>query len=242
MSDSKNQPGTDDKVSLGDEDESIKVLEESVMRLWEVVNNLTRLKPSKRGEFHVTIFGSARIQPEHWVYEAVRDLATELAEMGCGIVTGGGPGLMQAANEGAAMAGPEAKERSMGIRVHLPFEQGTNPFVGQVFEHRTFFSRLHHFVLVSEAFVVLPGGIGTTMELMMVWQLLQVRKLRKTPLILMGNMWEDLVEWSKKYMLRPELEMANKEDLLIPQCVQTAKETIGLIRSCHQDWLKSENI
>jgi uncharacterized protein (TIGR00730 family) len=156
--------------------------------------------------------------------------------MGCGIVTGGGPGLMQAANEGAAMAGPEAKERSMGIRVHLPFEQGTNPFIGQVFEHRTFFSRLHHFVLVSEAFVVLPGGIGTTMELMMVWQLLQVRKLQKTPLILLGDMWEELVEWSRKYMLQPEFQMANKEDLLIPQCVKTAVETIALIRSAHEEW------
>jgi uncharacterized protein (TIGR00730 family) len=238
MSEDKNLPGSEDSLSLGDEDEAIKVLEDSVMRLWDVVNNLTRLKPSKRGEFHVTIFGSARINPDHWVYEAVRDLAAELARMGCGIVTGGGPGLMQAANEGAAMAGPEAKERSMGIRVHLPFEQGTNPFVGQVFEHRTFFSRLHHFVLVSEAFVVLPGGIGTTMELMMVWQLLQVRKLQKTPLILLGDMWEELVEWSKKYMLQPEFQMANKEDLLIPQCVKTAAETIALIRSAHEEWSK----
>jgi uncharacterized protein (TIGR00730 family) len=236
MSEDKNLPGSEDSLSLGDEDEAIKVLEDSVMRLWDVVNNLTRLKPSKRGEFHVTIFGSARIQPEHWVYEAVRDLAAELARMGCGIVTGGGPGLMQAANEGAAMAGPEAKERSMGIRVHLPFEQGTNPFVGQIFEHRTFFSRLHHFVMVSEAFVVLPGGIGTTLELMMVWQLLQVRKIQKIPLILLGDMWEELVEWSKKYMLQPEFEMANKEDLQIPHCVKTAAETIALIRSAHEEW------
>jgi uncharacterized protein (TIGR00730 family) len=240
MSEDKNLPGSEDSLSLGDEDEAIKVLEDSVMRLWDVVNNLTRLKPSKRGEFHVTIFGSARINPDHWVYEAVRDLAAELAQMGCGIVTGGGPGLMQAANEGAAMAGPEAKERSMGIRVHLPFEQGTNPFVGQVFEHRTFFSRLHHFVLVSEAFVVLPGGIGTTMELMMVWQLLQVRKLQKTPLILLGDMWEELVEWSKKYMLQPEFQMANKEDLQIPQCVKTAAETIALIRSAHEEWVNKK--
>jgi uncharacterized protein (TIGR00730 family) len=240
MSEDKDLTGPEDSLSLGDEDEAIKVLEDSVMRLWDVVNNLTRLKPTKRGEFHVTIFGSARIQSDHWVYDAVRDLAAELARMGCGIVTGGGPGLMQAANEGAAMAGPEAKERSMGIRVHLPFEQGTNPFVGQVFEHRTFFSRLHHFVLVSEAFVVLPGGIGTTMELMMVWQLLQVRKIQKIPLILLGDMWEELVAWSKKYMLQPEFGMANKEDLLIPQCVKTAEETIALIRSAHEEWVKGE--
>lgn len=238
MNEDKNPPGSEDSLSLRDEDAAIKVLEDSVMRLWDVVNNLTRLRSSSRKEFHVTIFGSAQVQPDHWVYEAVRDLAFELARMGCGIVTGGGPGLMQAANEGAAQAGPEAKKRSMGIRVHLPFEQGTNPFVGKVFEHRTFFSRLHHFVLVSESFVILPGGIGTTMELMMVWQLLQVRKLQKTPLILLGDMWEDLVDWSKKYMLQPDLKMANKEDLLIPQCVKTAEETIALIRSAHEEWSK----
>ncbi len=231
----------EDSLSLGDEEKAIKVLEDSVMRLWDVVNNLTRLRPSKRDVFDVTIFGSARIQPDHWIYEAVRDLAAELARMGCGIVTGGGPGLMQAANEGAAMAGPEAKERSMGIRVHLPFEQGTNPFVGQVFEHRTFFSRLHHFVLVSEAFVVFPGGIGTAMELMMIWQLLQVRKLVNTPLILVGEMWEELIEWSKKHMLLPDFEMANEEDLIIPQCVKTADEAIAIIRSSHKEWLKSES-
>lgn len=112
-----------DSISLGDEAQVVAVLRESVQGLWEVVNNLTRLRPTKRPEFRVTIFGSARIASDHWVYAAVRDLAAELALMGCGIVTGGGPGLMQAANEGAALAGPEAQARSVGIRVHLPGSQ-----------------------------------------------------------------------------------------------------------------------
>src|SRR5512143_3050533 len=157
-------------VSLADEERVAELLSQSVLGLWEVVNNLTRLRPTRRDEFRVTIFGSARIPREHWVYTAVHDLAAELVRMGCAVITGGGPGLMQAANEGAASVGPEAPGRSVGIRIHLPFEQDTNPFVGEMYEHGTFFSRLHHFVIASDAFVVVPGGIGTVLELMMVWQ------------------------------------------------------------------------
>jgi len=227
-----------DSISLGDEARVVAALRESVQGLWEVVNNLTRLRPTKRPEFRVTIFGSARIASDHWVYAAVRDLAAELARMGCGIVTGGGPGLMQAANEGAALAGPEAQARSIRIRVHLPFEQEVNAFVGEAYAHRTFFSRLHHFVLVSDAFVVVPGGIGTVLELAMIWQLLQVRKLNRTPLILIGRMWADFVAWGRQYLLRPEFPLANPEDLAIPHCVDTAEQAIALIRGCHQEWLR----
>jgi predicted Rossmann-fold nucleotide-binding protein len=83
--------------------------------------------------------------------------------MGCAVITGGGPRLMEAANQGAALAGTSAS--NIGIRVHLPFEQEVNPFVSESYEHRTFFSRLHHFVLLSDALVVVPGGIGTALEL-----------------------------------------------------------------------------
>jgi len=189
--------GSSDIIRLGDEGPAIQVISQAVLGLWEVVNNLTRLRPTRRERYRVTIFGSARTGSDHWVYEAVRDLAAELTRLGCDIVTGGGPGLMQAANEGARMAGADVDRGSVGIRVDLPFEQDVNPFVTQMFEHRTFFSRLHHFVLVSDAFVVVPGGIGTVLETMMIWQLLQVRKLYNTPLILAGPMWADLVEWGK---------------------------------------------
>src|SRR5204862_5730969 len=90
---------------------------------------------------------------------------------------------------------------AVGIRVDLPFEQEVNPFVEQAFEHKTFFTRLHHFVLTSDAFVVTPGGIGTVLELMMIWQLLQVRHVRDIPLILVGKMWGSLVEWARTHLL-----------------------------------------
>ena len=84
-------------------------------------------------------------------------------------------------------ADPDGKPESVGIRVELPFEQDVNAFVTEAFEHKTFFTRLHHFVLVSDAFIVTPGGIGTVLETLMVWQLLQVRHLHDTPLILAGT-------------------------------------------------------
>ena len=237
VDESDNRP-EGDFVNLNNEPQVVELLVQSVQGLWEVVNNLTRLRPTKRADFRVTIFGSARIPSDHWVYAEVRDLASDLARMGCGIVTGGGPGLMEAANEGVALVDPEASGRNIGIRVHLPFEQEVNAFVGQTYEHRTFFSRLHHFVLVSDAFVVVPGGIGTVLELAMIWQLLQVRKLDRTPLILIGRMWADFVSWSREYLLRSEFPLASPEDLAIPHCVNNAGEAIALIRKRHEEWLR----
>ena len=183
------------------------------------------LRPTRRQRYRVTIFGSARTDPDHWAYAAVRDLGAELTRLDCDIITGGGPGLMQAANEGASRAGADPDRGSVGIRVDLPFEQDVNPFVGQAFEHRTFFSRLHHFVLVSDAFVVVPGGIGTVLETMMIWQLLQVRKLHDTPLILAGAMWPELIEWARRSMLRPDGPLASPEDFAIPTCCRTGPES-----------------
>jgi len=113
-------------VSLGDEEAVKEVLAASVLDLWKVVNNLTRLRPSKRERYRVAIFGSARARPGTFVYDEVKRLAAAFAAMRCDIVTGGGPGLMQAANEGARDAGAPG---SMGIGIELPFEQGVNPFV-----------------------------------------------------------------------------------------------------------------
>ena len=234
----ENKPGS---VSLADEEAVKQILVSTVFGLWEIVNNLTRLKPSRRERYRVTIFGSARAKPGTFVYEEVKRVAAALAEMGCDIITGGGPGLMQAANEGAAAAGAPERNRSVGIRVELPFEQEVNPFVEQAFEHKTFFSRLHHFVLTSDAFVVSPGGIGTVLELMMIWQLLQVQHVHDTPLILVGNMWAELVDWAKKNLLKPELSSAGPEDVAIPRCVNTADEAIALLRDQHVKWLSEKN-
>src|SRR5947199_7959802 len=106
-------------VSLADEEGVKQILVGTALGLWEVVNNLTRLKPSKRERYRVTIFGSARAQPGTYVYDEVKRVAAVLAEMGCDIITGGGPGLMQAANEGAASANAPERNRSVGIRVEL---------------------------------------------------------------------------------------------------------------------------
>ena len=221
-------------VSLADEEGATRVLVESVLGLWDVVNNLTRLKPTRRERYRVTIFGSARTQPGSFGYEETRRTAAALAAMGCDIITGGGPGLMQAANEGAASS---ERAQSIGIRVNLPFEQDVNAFVTQAFEHRTFFSRLHQFVLASDAFVVAPGGIGTVLETMMIWQLLQVKHLQETPLILVGRMWPGLIEWARQSMLSLDPPLASAEDLSIPRCVASADEAIGLLREHHAAWL-----
>jgi uncharacterized protein (TIGR00730 family) len=224
-----------DTVSLADEAATVELIKGSILGLWQVVNNLTRLRPSHRPGYRVTIFGSARIDPGHWVYGAVRDVAAELARMGCTVITGGGPGLMQAANEGVALGGANTNAGSVGIRVHLPFEQNVNAFVSEAFEHGTFFSRLHHFVLASDAFVVVPGGVGTLLEAAMIWQLLQVRKL-DAPLILVGEMWHELVDWARRAMLRLGSELASPADMEIPVTVTTGDEAVAVLRKHHSEW------
>lgn len=150
------------------------------------------------------------------------------------MVTGGWPGLMRAPNEGAATA--KNPGRSAGIRVDLPFEQVANPFVERAFDHKTFFSRLQHFVMVSDAFVVVPGGIGTVPEMLLIRQLLQVGHVRNTPLNLVGKMWRGLIDWSRTSMLDPRLHLANPEDFDIPTCVDTADEAIAQVRNLHAAW------
>jgi uncharacterized protein (TIGR00730 family) len=224
-------------VPLSDEPAALDILRQSVLGLWETVNTLTRLRPTKRDRYRVSIFGSARITPDSWAYAAVRDTAAELTRLGCDVLTGGGPGLMQAANEGAKLADPDGTlRRSVGIRVELPFEQEVNAFVTEAYEHKTFFSRLHHFVLASDAFVVTPGGIGTVLEMLMVWQLLQVWHLHDTPLILAGHFWDGLLDWAKLQMLRPDAQLASPEDLTIPHIVPDGPAVVAAIREHHAQW------
>ncbi len=224
---------TTSNVLLSDEAAIQRILGESILGLWDVVNNLTRIRPTKDDRYRVTIFGSARTKPGTPIYEDTKRCAAVLAELGCDIVTGGGPGLMQAANEGAAGHG---QAQSIGIRVDLPFEQGANAFVQQMFQHRTFFTRLHQFVLASDAFIVAPGGIGTLLEVAMIWQLLQVRHITDMPLILMGTMWPGLIEWARESMLAYDPPLCHPDDLLIPQCVPDAEGAIALIREHHARW------
>lgn len=225
-------------VNLSSEEQVREIVSNSILGLWDVVNNLTRLRPTRRERYRVTIFGSARANPGSMPYEETKRVATALAEMGCDIITGGGPGLMQAANEGAAAA-PE-RSRSIGIRVDLPFEQQSNAFVEKAYEHRNFFTRLHQFVLTSDAYIVAPGGIGTVLETTMIWQLLQVQHLpESTPLILVGTMWNGLIQWARDFMLPQDPPLASEKDMAIPICVKNADEAIQLIRTHQENWKKS---
>ena len=122
----------------------------------------------------------------------------------------------------------------------VEFEQDVNPFVEQAFEHATFFTRLHHFVLVSDAYIVAPGGLGTLLETMMIWQLLQARHLHDTPLIFAGPMWRGLVEWASAMMLRPGFELASPQDMQIPCCVDNAAEAVAIVRDHHARWLTAQ--
>src|SRR6201981_219483 len=241
MSKQKPSFGQSDIVRLSDEDAAVELLERAVTGLWEGVNELTRFRRTTRQNYRVTIFGWARLTPNTPAYNGVKKLAAELTKMGCDIISGGGPGLMQAANEGAHSVQPKGRKRSVGIRIALPFEQEVNPFVGQAYEHRTFFSRLHHFMIMSDAFVVVPGGIGTLLEMSLAWQLLQVRKLYNTPLILVGKMWAELVEWGRRSMLKDGSELASEIDLTIPHCANTIGETVDIIREHRASWLPAQS-
>ncbi len=234
MSEQPESNSTGDSISLANEEAVKKVLQNAILGLWEVVNDLTRLRPSRRDRYRVTIFGSAR---------AVPGSARLRGDQACR----GRTGQAGLRHHYRRRSGPDAGGQrrcggasdlvqSVGIRVELPFEQNANAFVGQAFEHRTFFTRLHQFVLTSDAYIVAPGGVGTVLETMMIWQLLQVRHLHDTPLILVGRMWPGLVEWARTMMLSFEPPLANAADFAIPQCVAHADEAIAVIREHYSKW------
>lgn len=210
--------------------ETFDVIEDALLDLWNVVDDLSRIRPRVSKYYRVTIFGSSRMREGDPLYDDVRELARELASMGCDIVTGGGPGLMQAANEGEVLGDEDGRTRSYGLNIEVEHEQEANPFVEKAYMHRTFFSRLHHFVRLSDAFVVMPGGIGTTLEAFMIWQLCQVRHVQDLPLVMVGDMWGELVAWARRHMHDAERRLAGPEDFEIPRCVDTIDEAIAIIR------------
>ena len=137
---------------------------------------------------------------------------------------------MQAANEGAKLGDPENRTRSFGLPIELPQrEEEPNPFVEKIYHHRTFFTRLHHFVRLSSAFIVVRGGIGTMLETALVWQLLQVNHVNDVPVILIGDMWKELVDWAKAHMLGSDPQLASPVDLDIPLCVKNVEEACAFL-------------
>jgi uncharacterized protein (TIGR00730 family) len=145
----------------------------------------------------VSIFGSARVQPDHPQYQLCVETARLIGESGYAIITGGGPGIMEAANRGAREAGA----RSVGCNIELPFEQHTNPYVDVSIDFRYFFVRKTMFVKYAQAFVIFPGGFGTMDELFESLTLIQTGKVRHFPVVLMGkDYWGGLVDWIRERM------------------------------------------
>jgi len=204
-----------------------RVIDRSVEQLWATIERLERLQPRNVEEFRVSIFGASRMESNAPLYAEVRELAHRLAEAGCQIVTGGGAGVMQAANEGATGGGITGPAEDGGLPVRLVAGEGGRPFVEQLYRHRTFFSRLHHFVRLSSAFIVFPGGIGSTLEAMMVWQLLQVHHLPPVPFILYGRHWDGLLRWMEDTVVAGDY--ADPADLKIPRRVEDVAEATAIV-------------
>jgi uncharacterized protein (TIGR00730 family) len=155
-----------------------------------------------KDRFSVAIFGSARITQEKPTYQRVYNLAKALAEKGHDVVTGGGPGLMQAANSGHRAGNGISKSRSIGLGIKLPKEQHFNNSVDEKETFMRFTARLDRFMLLSNAVVVAHGGVGTLLELFYTWQLMQVEQTCDVPIILMGDMWPSFVKWLEKSPLK----------------------------------------
>ncbi len=188
-------------------------------------------------QYRVAIFGSARIQEGDKDYKDVFDIAKGLAESGFDIVTGGGPGLMQAANAGTKSA--HSLSRSIGLNIRLPREQNPNDFLDIKEEFSMFSNRLDAFMALSDAVVVAPGGIGTLLELFYAWQLVQVERICETPIILYGEIWTNLLVWLEHEVM--ERKLFNKSDMHMIFHVTEALNVVALIKQIHADRLTEEH-
>src|ERR1044072_1469992 len=172
----------------------------------------------------VSVFGSARSTPESPECELAADLGAALAEAGYAVITGGGPGVMEAANRGATEAGG----MSIGLGIELPFEQGINDWVDVGIDFRYFFVRKTMFVKYAQAFVVLPGGFGTLDELFEAITLVQTRKVSRFPVILFGtDYWAGLIAWIRSTLI--PAGKVNPADLDLLTCTDDVDQTVKLI-------------
>ncbi len=173
----------------------------------------------------VSIFGSARVKPGDPYYEKTVVLARRFAQEGFSVITGGGPGIMEAANKGAVEGGG----KSVGMNIRLPFEQKPNPYVNIHIDYKYFFIRKVMFVKYAMAYVILPGGFGTLDELFEALTLIQTKRIKSFPVILMGSeYWKGLMDWMKKTMMK-EL-MIEKDDLNYFQIIDDPEEVVRHIR------------
>lgn len=173
----------------------------------------------------VSIFGSARTKPGHKYYDLTVDIAKRLAEEGFGIITGGGPGIMEAANKGAHMAAG----RSVGLNIQLPFEQHSNMYINKAtsIDFDYFFVRKVMFTKYSQGFIMMPGGWGTMDEFFEVATLIQTRKFTQTPMICVGSAyWNGLFNWMRETMLEAEMNIS-PGDLEMIKIFDTADEVVA---------------
>ena len=185
----------------------------------EAIEELSKLKNA------VTIFGSARIKQDDPYYQKTERLAHRLAEKGFSVITGGGPGIMEAANKGAAEAGG----KSVGMNIRLPFEQKPNAYANVAIDYKYFFIRKVMFVKYAVAYVIMPGGFGTMDELFEALTLIQTKRIKSFPVILMGReYWQGLLDWLRDTMLRGGKILP--EDLDIIEIIDDPDEVVRHIQ------------
>jgi len=184
----------------------------------------------------ISIFGSARTKPDNKYYQLAVEVAHKLTKAGYGIITGGGPGIMEAGNKGAQ----EGKGTSVGLNINLPFEQSHNQYIDleHVLDFRYFFVRKVMFVKYAQGFVILPGGMGTIDELFEALTLIQTKKIKKMPVVLIGkDYWDGLIDWIRSTMLEKESNIA-PEDMNLLKVVDTSDEAVKYI----EDFYKSHEL
>ena len=187
----------------------------------------------------VSIFGSARTKPDHKYYKIADELAFQICKKGYGVITGGGPGIMEAANKGAHRAGG----KSVGLNIDLPFEQHNNPYIDddKSLHFDYFFARKVMFVKYAQGFVVLPGGFGTLDEFFESVTLIQTNKIGKLPIVLMGkSFWGGLIDWIREVMIETN-KNANAEDLDIFYLADTVEEAVEYIDSFYSTYTLKPN-
>jgi len=187
----------------------------------------------------VSIFGSARTKPDHKYYKLTEEVAKKIVDHGYGIITGGGPGVMEAGNKGAHLAGGT----SVGLNIHLPFEQHDNPYIDsdKNINFDYFFVRKVMFVKYSQGFVVMPGGFGTLDELFEAITLIQTHKIDKFPIILVGrDFWGGLIDWVRTTLL-DSFQNISAGDIDLVQVVDTAEEVIEILDKFYEEYNLSPN-
>jgi hypothetical protein len=177
----------------------------------------------------VTVFGSARMKPGDRYYDLTVETARLIAKNGYGIITGGGPGIMEAANRGASEAGG----KSIGLNIQLPFEQTANPYIKTLINFRYFFIRKVMFLKYTSAVIVMPGGFGTLDEMFETLTLVQTQKISYLPLIMMGtDYWKGLMDWLKDHMLASGYVLP--EDLELYTLTDEPKKVMNIINSFYK--------